>query len=232
MRQADVLIIGAGPVGLTLAIDLGQRGVKVALIERNEKPLFRPKMERCNARTMEIFRRMGLAETVRAASLFHDIPMDIRLITHWDQPPLLHLEYPSISKYREQIAQCRDGSLPLEPYQIISQYTLEPLLKAIAESMPEITVHSGHELTDFAQNHDGVTAETVTKDGITQQFHGQYMVGCDGGVSTVRKQLDIPCRARAVSPGKTSCSSGLTSYLTQYPPVKAATITCYPTLFW
>ena len=42
METADVLVIGAGPVGLTLAIDLGQRGVKVALIERNEKPLFRP----------------------------------------------------------------------------------------------------------------------------------------------------------------------------------------------
>ena len=147
METADVLVIGAGPVGLTLAIDLGQRGIKVALIERNEKPLFRPKMERCNARTMEIFRRMGLAETIRQASRFHDIPMDIRLITRWDQPPLLHLEYPSIKRYREQIAQCDDGSLPLEPYQIISQYTLEPLLKSIAESMPEISVHSGQELT-------------------------------------------------------------------------------------
>jgi len=192
MEEAEVLVIGAGPVGLTLAIDLGQRGVKVALIERNENPLFRPKMERCNARTMEIFRRMGLAETVREASLFHDVPMDIRLITHWDQPPLLHLEYPSITKYREQIAQCQDGSLPLEPYQIISQYTLEPLLKSIAESMPEITVHSGHELTTFAQNDLGVTAETVAMDGSNHKFSGKYLVGCDGGVSTVRKQLQIP----------------------------------------
>ena len=133
MEEAEVIVIGAGPVGLTLAIDLGQRGIKVILLERNQKPLFRPKMERCNARTMEIFRRMGLAETIRDASRFHDIPMDIRLITRWDHPTLLHLEYPSIAKYRQQIAECRDGSLPLEPYQIISQYTLEPLLKSIAE---------------------------------------------------------------------------------------------------
>lgn len=191
METVDVLVIGAGPVGLTLAIDLGQRGVKVALIERNEKPLFRPKMERCNARTMEIFRRMGLADTIRAASRFHDIPMDIRLITRWDQPPLLHLEYPSIKRYREQIAQCDDGSLPLEPYQIISQYTLEPLLKSIAESMPEISVHSGQELTTFSQTSKGVTAETVAGDGTSRQFSGHYLVGCDGGVSTVRKGLNI-----------------------------------------
>ena len=178
-------------MGLTLAIDLGQRGVEVVLIERNEKPLFRPKMERCNARSMEIFRRMGIAEQVRAASLFHDIPMDIHLLTHWNEPPLLHLEYPSEAKYREQIAACRDGSLPLEPYQIISQYTLEPLLKSIAESMPQITVYSGCELTSFTQTSDSVTAQTMGLDGTTRQFRAEYMVGCDGGVSTVRKQLDI-----------------------------------------
>lgn len=54
-NNGGVLIVGAGPVGLTLAIDLGKRGIRVDLIERNEKPLYRPKMERSNARSMEIF---------------------------------------------------------------------------------------------------------------------------------------------------------------------------------
>ena len=65
MVETQVLIVGAGPVGLTLAIDLGQRGVRCTLIEKKEAPAFLPKMERVNARSMEIYRRMGLAERIR-----------------------------------------------------------------------------------------------------------------------------------------------------------------------
>ena len=64
--DTQVLIVGAGPTGLTLAVDLGMRGVRCTLIEQKEAPAFLPKMERCNARTLEIYRRMGIAEKVRA----------------------------------------------------------------------------------------------------------------------------------------------------------------------
>ena len=67
--DTQVLIAGAGPTGLTLAVDLGMRGVRCTLIEQKEAPQFLPKMERCNARTMEIYRRMGLANKIRAAGL-------------------------------------------------------------------------------------------------------------------------------------------------------------------
>ena len=63
--DTQVLIVGAGPVGLTLAIDLGKRGIRCTLIEKNDAPLGYPKMERCNPRTMEIFRRLGIADTVQ-----------------------------------------------------------------------------------------------------------------------------------------------------------------------
>ena len=59
MSNPQVLIVGAGPVGLTLAIDLGRRGVRCMLVEQKDAPAFLPKMERCNARTMEIYRRLG-----------------------------------------------------------------------------------------------------------------------------------------------------------------------------
>ena len=113
----QVLIIGAGPVGLTLAIDLGRRGVACTLVERNEAPQFLPKMERCNARTMEIYRRMGLVEKVRASGLRSDVPMDVFIVLSMAEPPLLHMDYPSVDQAKARIAACSDGTQPLEPYQ-------------------------------------------------------------------------------------------------------------------
>src|SRR5882672_6176230 len=111
----QVLVVGGGPVGLTLAIDLGRRGVRCTLVERKEAPQFLPKMERCNARTMEIYRRMGIAAKVRAAGLRDDVPMDVFIVTALDQPPLVHHRYPSVAEAKRQIDACSDGSLPLEP---------------------------------------------------------------------------------------------------------------------
>ena len=54
-------------------------------------------------------------------------------------PPLLHKKYPSVAELKAQIAATHDGTLPLEPYQLISQYTLEPLLKAVAETLPSVS---------------------------------------------------------------------------------------------
>jgi 2-polyprenyl-6-methoxyphenol hydroxylase-like FAD-dependent oxidoreductase len=199
MRAMDtqVLIVGGGPVGLTLAVDLGKRGVRTMLIEQKDAPQFLPKMERCNARTLEIFRRMGIADQVRAAGLPAHVPMDVFVVLSLKRPPLLHLPYPSVEKAREQIRACNDGSLPLEPYQLISQYTLEPLLKSIAESLPSVSVRFGCRLETFAQDEDGVTAQFRNSDRTEGVIRAAYMVGCDGGASAVRKTLGIGLRGEA-----------------------------------
>jgi len=116
--DADVLVVGAGPVGQTLSIDLAKRGVSVVLIERNETCLQHPKMERCNARTMEFYRRLGLADRIRAASRFRDIPMDVFIVTHLCGKKLLQLSYPSVVAMQEAGRRCNDGTMPLEPYQL------------------------------------------------------------------------------------------------------------------
>ena len=171
-------------MGLTLAVDLGQRGVRCTLIERKPEPQFLPKMERCNARTMEIFRRMGLAAKVRAAGLPAEVPMDVYIVRALNLPPLMHSPYPSVSAARRAIDACDDGTLPLEPYQLISQYTLEPLLKSVAEKV--CVVKYGCAYQSFEQDATGVTAQTSTG-----PIRAQYMVGCDGGSSRVRQQLGI-----------------------------------------
>jgi 2-polyprenyl-6-methoxyphenol hydroxylase-like FAD-dependent oxidoreductase len=187
----EVLVVGAGPTGLTLAVALGQKGVRCTLIEQKEAPQFLPKMERCNARTMEIYRRMGIVDRVRAAGLPAQCPMDVFIVFSLVDPPLIHHPYPSVDAYRAQIAARRDGTLPLEPYQLISQYTLEPLLKSIAEELPSVTVRYGCALESFEQDQGGVTARVRTSDGATSTICAAYMVGCDGGSSTVRRQLGI-----------------------------------------
>lgn len=176
-----------------LAIALGQAGVRCTLIERKAAPQFLPKMERCNARTMEIFRRMGIAGKVRAAGLRGDVPMDVYIVLALNRPPLLHHPYPSVDEARREIDACTDGTLPLEPYQLISQYTLEPLLKSIAESLPTVKVLFGCEFVSFAQSPSEVKTTVKTKDK-SFQVKSQYLVGCDGGGSTVRQQLGIELR--------------------------------------
>jgi 2-polyprenyl-6-methoxyphenol hydroxylase-like FAD-dependent oxidoreductase len=187
----DILIVGAGPTGLTLAIDLAKRGVRCTLIEQKERPAFLPKMERINARSMEIYRRMGLAQKIRAAGLRPDCPMDVYVILALTEPPLLHLSYPSVAEAQANTRATNDGTLPLEPYQLISQYTLEPLLKSIAETMPAITVRFGCEFLSLRQDAEGVTAQVQTSAGVTQEIRTRYLVGCDGGASPVRKELGI-----------------------------------------
>ncbi len=189
--DSEVLIVGAGPTGLTLAIDLGRRGIKCMLIEQKESPAFLPKMERINARTIEIYRRMGLAQQIRAAGLRSDCPMDVYIVLALNEPPLLHLPYPSVAQAQANVRATNDGSLPLEPYQLISQYTLEPLLKSMAEAIPTVTVRFGCEFLSLRQDGNGVTARVRTSGGSIQELRVSYLVGCDGGASAVRKELGI-----------------------------------------
>jgi 2-polyprenyl-6-methoxyphenol hydroxylase-like FAD-dependent oxidoreductase len=191
MGDFDVVVVGAGPVGLTLAIDLGRRGARTLLIEKDPTTKQYPKMDRSNARTMEFYRRIGIADRVRALGYPADASMDVFIVTRLCDPPMARLHYPSVAEHRGKIATCTDGSEPLEPYQLVSQNDLEPLLKEVAESTPNVTVRFGCELTDFTQDRSGVDASVKNLDGTQQTIRTSYLVGCDGGKSTVRKNLGI-----------------------------------------
>lgn len=191
MNDFDVVVVGAGPVGLTLAIDLGRRGARALLVEKDPTTKQYPKMDRSNARTMEFYRRLGIAERVRALGYPAEASMDVFIVTRLSDPPLARLYYPTVAEHRTKIAACTDGSEPLEPYQLVSQNDLEPLLKEVAESTPNVTVRFGCELTDFAQDSEGVDVLVRAPDGVEKKIRARYLVGCDGGASIVRKKLGI-----------------------------------------
>jgi hypothetical protein len=109
LTDTQVLIVGAGPVGLTL--DLGLRGVRCTLIERNTTAFQLPKMERCNARTMEIYRRLGISERVRDAGLPRTAPMDVFLALSMAGSALAHLPYPCVAEAKAAIAVGPDFTL-------------------------------------------------------------------------------------------------------------------------
>ncbi|WP_298283579.1 FAD-dependent monooxygenase [Novosphingobium sp.] len=186
-KEFDVIIAGAGPVGLCLAIDLGRRGVRTLLLERNETTAPWPKMDRCNGRTMEMFRRLGIADKIRALGYPSDNPMDVFLLRTLAEEPLATLRYQSVDETRAVIAARRDGSLTCEPYQLVSQNAVEPFLKDLAEATPNVDVRYGHEVLGFTQDDFGVTVKVAGG----RSFDASYLVGCDGGRSVIRKELGI-----------------------------------------
>ena len=187
----DVIVAGAGPAGFCTAIDLGRRGVKCLLLERRPSTAPWPKMDRTNARSMEFFRRIGIADRIRELGFPSDMSMDVFLMTRLSEPPVAVLPFPSVAEWRTRIARTHDGSLPLEPYQLVAQNKVEPLLKEVAENTPNVTVRHGCDVTDFDQDDTGVTVTARRTNGEEVAARGSYLVGCDGGVSTVRKRLNI-----------------------------------------
>ncbi|MEU6134417.1 FAD-dependent monooxygenase [Nocardioides sp. NPDC047086] len=190
MNTYDVVVVGAGPVGLTLAIELGQRDKRVLVLEKRPKLGKLPKMERCNARTMENFRRMGLADRIRAAGLDNDMPMDVFICDEdLTRIPLVHHEYPSVNELKKQYAQVNDGTKPAEPYQLISQYTLEPLLVEVLGGLENVDVVFDREVVSYDEHEDRVEVTSKSSDGTEHAVAGTFLVGCDGASSTIRRQL-------------------------------------------
>lgn len=197
MSQLPVLIIGGGPVGLTLAIDLGQQGVECRLIDKRPEPSLLPKMERCHARTMEHFRRLGIADAVRNVGYPTHLPLDAFLVTSLAEPAIAQLRMPSVIEARKRSELANDGRWPAEPYQIVSQYALEPLLKSIAENVRGVAVRFGCELVSFEEQEDKVVSRVRDLDGREETIISQYLVGCDGGSSTVRIGLGFRLEGQA-----------------------------------
>jgi 2-polyprenyl-6-methoxyphenol hydroxylase-like FAD-dependent oxidoreductase len=196
--ETEVTIVGAGPVGLTLAIDLGRRGIKVLLIERKAAPLRLPKMERTNPRSMEIYRRIGVADQIRSLGLPADKSMDIFLVASLAAEPLARLKYPNVNEARGQIAASRDGRLPREPYQLISQYTLEPILINHLRSLPSVQLIFNAELEAFEEHERSVQARIHRLDtGEMLDVCSQYLAGCDGANSRVRSLIGVEMEGRS-----------------------------------
>jgi len=186
MEKVDVLIAGAGPVGLSLAIELGQRGIRCLAVERNDRVGYSPRAKTTNVRTREHLRRWGIADTLRQASpIPPDYPPNVVFATRMNGSLLSRFENAfNGSRVRNELYS--------EEAQWVPQYTLEEVLRAEATSLPGVEVAFDTELHGIEQHEDGVTADAVNlKSGVVRQVRSQYLVGADGGRSFVRQHLGI-----------------------------------------
>lgn len=201
MTDIPVLISGAGPVGLTLALDLARRGIASMVVER--RPAGELPSVKCNhvaSRTMEAFRRLGLSHAVRAAGLPADYPNDCVYRTTVTQgPEITRIPIPARAERWTDFTGPDTWWPTAEPPHRINQIFLEPLLFATAQAAPGVTILSQHELIEAEQHEDGVVA-TVRDlaSGEVRQVACDYLVGCDGGRSLVRNLIGAKLHGDAV----------------------------------
>src|SRR6516225_977093 len=189
--DTSVLIVGAGPVGLTLAMELASRGVDVTVTETRRAG--EPPNVKCNqvsARSMEIFRRLGLADRIRNTGLPPEYRNDVAMCVSVLGTELSRIKLPSRAG-RVRGEKGADGHWPCAEWgHRINQLHLEPLLFAHAAAQPCIRILNRTQFEEFIQDSNVVTAIARDLDsGEPVTIRCRYLAGCDGGRSTVRKAI-------------------------------------------
>jgi 4-hydroxyisophthalate hydroxylase len=180
-KRHQVVIVGGGPVGVALAVELGLRGISCALIERRIEPQLIPKGQNLTQRSMEHLHSWGVADQVRAIRLLPpEFPMSgivsYRNLNneYWYAPPL-----------REIV-----NSYYFEPNERLPQYLVESVLRKRLVQLDNVEARFGWMAETVAQDKNGARV-TVSKDGVKETLEADYVVGCDGSHSTIRRQIGI-----------------------------------------
>ncbi|WP_306204640.1 FAD-dependent monooxygenase [Actinoplanes sp. RD1] len=187
-EKIGVLVVGAGPTGLTLGLDLARRGVPCQVIEAGTERPVNPRCNTTSARSMEIFRRLGVADDVRRAGLPGHYPTSVQYRTTMRGTELFRLPFPSSDDVLSGIGRA-DWPTP-EPQHRISQIFLEPILEEHARRTPGLTLERGCRLVELRE-HPGHVEAVVESGGQTRSLLCDYVVGCDGAHSVVRRGLGV-----------------------------------------
>lgn len=192
MAVQSVAIVGGGPIGLALALHLDMYGVRSTVFNAEEETRWHPKGNIHNARTMELFRKVGIADRIRALGLPGDHPYDVAYFTRLNGYEIARAHTPS----REQRLKLRARSPALdqlpEPTHRVNQMYVERLLFEEASQRPNIALRFGWTVEGVGETADGVSIRARRgTDGAAETSHVAFVVGCDGSRSMVRKALGI-----------------------------------------
>lgn len=182
MKRSNVIVVGCGPVGAALALDLGLRGVSCVVVESRTTLPNIPKGQGLTQRTLEHFYFWGLAEELRAArAMPHGYP--IGEITAYGS---LAGEYWHAPAGREVV----DGFF-FQKNERMPQYRMEAVLRRKLATLPNVELRLGVTATAVEQSAEGVRATVTSERGETETLEADYLIGCDGGHSIVRKAAGI-----------------------------------------
>lgn len=181
--HTDVVIIGGGPVGLGLAIELGQRGIRCVLAERHTQPQHIPKGQNLTQRTMEHFHFWGAEPQLRAA---RTIPPEYGIggLTAYGSL-LSNYHYDWLQRELVKPFYFKDNER-------LPQYETEKVLRHRLAELPSVQTLYGWDCDSVVQDEHSATVTLLDRTNRTPQtIHAQYIVGCDGSRSTVREQAGL-----------------------------------------
>ncbi len=187
--DVDVLVVGAGPVGLATAIELGHRGIKVLLVEQNERGGVAPRAKTTNVRTRTHLRRWGIADKLAAEAPFGvDYPNNMVFVTS--------LAGYELARFGNAFnaAPVRSDLYP-EHAQWIPQYALEKVMLAHARTLPGVEIRFGTTFQSGRQSDTGVESDLL-EGGAALRVRSRYLVGADGARSTVRELIGAKMEGR------------------------------------
>jgi 2-polyprenyl-6-methoxyphenol hydroxylase-like FAD-dependent oxidoreductase len=181
--DVDVLVVGAGPVGLAAAIELGMRGVRVFVAERNDRGGTAPRAKTTNVRTRTHFRRWGIADRLAAEAPFGvDYPNNMIFVTR--------LAGHELARFEDAFnASPRRSPLYPEHAQWIPQYTMEKVLLEKAHGLPSVEVRFDTSFITALQDEHSVSATLASKNGNELTVTARYLIGADGARSVVRELI-------------------------------------------
>ncbi len=190
--EVDVLIVGCGPAGLTLAAQLAQcPDIRTAIVERKDGPLQLGQADGIACRTMEMFEAFGFADRVLAEGCW------INEVTFWRPDPAA----PGRIVRHGRVEDTPDG-LSEFPHVVLSQARVHDFYLASMERSPaRLVPHYGREVRDLAVDRDGAATHPVTvrlertepaRAGELETVRARYVVGCDGARSAVRRSIGVP----------------------------------------
>jgi 2-polyprenyl-6-methoxyphenol hydroxylase-like FAD-dependent oxidoreductase len=220
-EEMFVLIVGGGPVGLAAANDLGWRNVPAILINENLTTAQHPKCNSTNARSMEHFRRIGIAHRIRASGLPPDFPSEHCYVTRYCGFEFARMKRP----YAKLGGPARGSGSPWptsEAPHSIAQTRLEPILKEAAEEWKSVSVRFGHKLIGFREEADGIVAQVANvTTGEQYEVHAKYMLGVDGARSAVRRQLGFEMEGEDGTLDRVFMGGTMLSYYIRAPQLQA-----------
>lgn len=190
--QTDVLVVGAGPVGLALAGDLGWRRHGCLVVDKGDGSVVQAKMDLVGIRTMEFCRRWGIVGDVEASPYNRDYPQDNVYLTSLNGFELGRQVMPSMRE---------DRPPPESPQkrERCPQNMFDPILQKFAKSQPAVQLLYGHQFLSFEQDDHGVITKVLDLTSSREiAVRSRYLVGCDGARSVVREQLGIAMHGKGV----------------------------------